>query len=95
MSYIKREPEGKVISSYTCHVCFSPASFEALTTMGARCSRCYEVYCKDVQPAMKFPAGLIPQTHLAWAHKLKYRHEMGDRLSKIQIDMFKTALRLT
>ena len=95
MSYIKRETEPSTYVNYTCRFCFAPASVEALATMGARCGRCYEVYCKDVQPARKFPAGVIPQTHLAWAHKLKYRHEQGERLTKIQIDMFKTALRLT
>lgn len=95
MTKFKTDDRVEAPARYTCAFCFSPTTAEVLSTLGARCSRCYEVYCKDVQPAMKFPAGLIPQTHLAWAHKLKYRHEMGDRLSKIQIDMYKTALRLT
>jgi hypothetical protein len=93
MSYVKRETEG-TYNAYTCKFCNSPASAEALSTLGARCSRCYEVYCKDIWPAMKFPAGLIPQTHLAWAHKLKHRHDCGEKLTGIQIEKFKIALRL-
>jgi hypothetical protein len=94
MSYVKRQTEETSYVTYTCRFCNSPASAEALSALGARCSRCFEVYCKDVWPAMKFPDGLIPQNHLAWAHRLKHRHDAGEKLSGIQVEKYKIALRI-
>lgn len=77
-----------------CMVCKNPTSASVLSTLGRRCSRCYEVYCKAPPPAKTYPEHL-PDGMLAWAHRLKWRHEQGESLSAIQIEKYKKALRIT
>jgi len=92
MSYIKRETEDTYVS-YTCRFCGNAASAETLSMLGARCGRCYEVYCKEPVEVRKYPESL-PTGHLAWAHRLKWREGQGEKLSKIQTDSYKLALRI-
>lgn len=92
MSFVKRQSEDSFVG-YTCKFCNSPTASTTLSMFGARCARCYEVYCKEPTPARKYPDS-IPNNSMAWAYRLKWRHEQGEELSEIQIEKYKQALRI-
>lgn len=77
-----------------CMWCGRDTPREMLAQYGARCRSCFDAYCADVPPrAPGPPEGVVPPGPKAWAHRLKWRHEHGERLSQTQIWMYQTCLK--
>ncbi|HMM52970.1 MAG TPA: hypothetical protein PKD87_15335 [Burkholderiaceae bacterium] len=90
-----REQTGDLdgMQALACTVCGARASYEALSFLGARCSRCFDRYLRDPQPAPNVPAaGGVVVDRLAWARLLRDREAAGQRLSRVQRDAWRAAL---
>jgi hypothetical protein len=77
-----------------CLWCKTPTQRATLAHYGARCWRCYEAYCGEVQPRPDFMGDRRVDGPLAWARALKAREEAGERLSLVQQTMWRDALGL-
>lgn len=79
-----------------CTFCGAPTAYDTLAMLGARCSRCYAAFCATLPAVVKVPDGeAIPAgapEGLWWAYRLRWRHECGEPLSRVQIDAFRSAL---
>lgn len=73
-----------------CSFCGDLTSRSVLAHLGARCSRCYEAYCRA--PQRKVNVGDKRQSPRAWAHALKRREEAGERLTPPQRAMWRAAI---
>lgn len=98
MSYRQRAEtvtDGGFRPELRCRLCGSDTSFETLAMLGARCGRCYLAYCSNVPAAPKVPDSAIPQSSkkgLEWAYRLRWRHQQGEDLSRLQIASYRGAL---
>jgi len=72
--------------------CGRAASWEELSSLGARCTLCYRAYCSAHVPGPTKVAN-VPEGPIAWAQRLKLREAAGDRLTIVQREAWRSALR--
>lgn len=75
-----------------CRYCGEETAYETMASLGARCARCYASYCSCL-PALPYvdEASAVPlgtPERLKWAHRLRWRHQQGERMTKAQIDSY-------
>ena len=74
-----------------CTFCGRLTLQETLIEFGARCGPCYDAYRRDVKPAPYAPKAIPGDPH-AWAKKLRYREEAGERLTTTQKEAWRKVL---
>lgn len=82
--------------SLSCSFCNDPTETATLAAFGARCARCYAAYCRAMPSAPGVPAEAVPhgtRPGLAWAYRLRWREQHGERLSKAQSECWRDALK--
>lgn len=80
-----------------CRVCGKLTPVATLSDFGARCYSCYAAYLQQAVPQANVPPEAVPASAplgLAWAHRLKFRHANGERLTAAQVTAYRAALRL-
>ena len=89
-----RAPEA-VQALHLCRWCQDPTPTDVLANLGARCSHCYADYCRTMPAAPASPpAGVVPSNAggAAWAYRLRWRHERGERLTMAQVSMYRETI---
>lgn len=77
----------------TCMFCKGTASHETLVSFGARCGPCYGAYVRaPVHDFSKVPDSAVPdkESPHAWAYRLRWRHQQGERLTPYQIEAYQS-----
>lgn len=77
----------------SCRLCRASADYATVSSLGGMCLRCYDAYRSEA-PAIRTPAADSSTDKRAWARALKAREEAGERLSPVQREMWRTALRV-
>ena len=70
-----------------CRSCGQSAKHETLADHGGMCFPCFAAYCRMPKTAPR-GGGLT-----GWADVLRERHQAGERLTPVQIDMYRDGLR--
>lgn len=94
-------PHGRAVvvtstHEYRCSLCGATAASETLASYGQRCGSCYAAFCRAVPNAPVVPDDAVPSgapEGLRWAYRLRWRHQAGDSLTKVQVDSYTAALR--
>ena len=86
--------EGKKLGPpMPCSLCDAITPHETLRTLGARCVPCFRRYCETVPAGPD--GGDKRGGHRGWAWALKYREQMGDRLTGPQKQAWREVLKET
>jgi hypothetical protein len=90
-----RAPRIAMPADGLCTFCGDSAAHATLATFGARCGRCYAEYCRNPPKGVNVPASAVPGDAggLAWAYRLRWRHQQGEKLTTTQIGAYTEALR--
>lgn len=73
-----------------CLSCGAVTPHDTLRMLGARCHRCYLLYCSELPRAPD--SGDKTADPKSWAHQLRRRELAGERLTKPQRDMWRSAI---
>lgn len=95
---VEEPPTGggvKVGIPMPCTFCGAMTSHATLAMLGARCAACYGAYCRATKPMPFVPETSIPPDAggRAWAYRLRYREQTGERLTAFQRDAWRLALK--
>lgn len=93
---VRRETANRMQTTdrLTCGWCGRDTQRETLATYGARCRPCFDAYCAEKPPRVEQPpAGVVPPGPRAWAYRLQWRHQQGERLTPAQVSMYRECLR--
>ena len=88
-----RQPREETHDVLSCRFCGKETARQTLSDFGARCYACFSEYCRAPQSRPHVPDSAVPAgASYAWAHRLRYRHQTGERLTKAQIDAYRWVL---
>lgn len=88
----QREAADAGVQLEPCHVCAAPTDPATLGALGRRCRNCWDAW-RNTLPEAPDVGNQQHQGPKAWAHALKAREERGERLSAVQREMWRDALR--
>lgn len=106
MSYKDKRKVEAQQNEYRCRFCGCTASYETLSSYGARCGACYAAYLrgdrepmthlsveekKDIAGALRTVLTSRPPAH-AWAERLRERENAGERLTPAQRNAWRAVL---
>ena len=77
-----------------CTVCKEITAHEDLMTYGARCWKCYDIYCRTAPPFIAEPNKYHENDKKAWAKRIMDKHNEGRPVSKIALEFAKEALKI-
>lgn len=81
----------EAVAEFRCHRCAGTAAQSTLIAFGGHCGPCYAAYCRE---ARSWPdVGNKEKNPMGWAHKLRQRHEAGEKLTQAQIAAYRHTLR--
>lgn len=87
----KLQEDAGEVGGLKCRRCKCITTSDTLSSYGGLCGPCYGVYCREQTAGIK---GTAPEgAQHAWAHRLKSREEAGERLTLVQRDMWRDALK--
>lgn len=89
----RREEPGPVV--HQCRWCGAQTAYATMSSLGARCSSCYDAYCRRLpeRPPEAPPSAIPPHAGpAAWAYRLRWRHQQGERLTAAQVSMYAEAI---
>jgi hypothetical protein len=75
-----------------CSFCGRMTPHTTLVDLGARCVPCYQAYREEDRGFPKAPHVPGP---LGWVHRLKWRKDHGEALSRLQLEMIEKHLNET
>lgn len=82
-------------SGATCRACGTAAPLDTLSSHGGMCFGCFSAYRRERQamPA-RVPDSAIPvgAGGAAWAYRLRWRHQQGERLTATQVAMYRETI---
>lgn len=76
-----------------CRYCGKQTLVETLSHYGARCLACFEAYCAAGSRNAPVTDDYADKGRRAWAHRLRDRHQRGERLTRAQVDAYEAAVR--
>ena len=82
-----------VDTSMPCTLCSRPTKRETLNAYGARCFRCYELYCAERTPSPDVGDKRTGDPR-SWAYALLHRQQNGERLSAVQQKMMRAVCKV-
>lgn len=100
MSYKDRARQQPATDAYPdmrCRYCGCVTTYEALSELGARCRPCFDDYKRAMPPAPVVDDALcVPRDAppgVRWAYRLLSRHRDGEKLTKAQVESYRSVLR--